>query len=66
MENQENIEEIKTELETQVDNINPPTKTNDNQKCSKNLFSKINFYTNIVLFIVLIIFIINPFDKKTN
>jgi outer membrane protein len=30
------------------------------------LFSKINFYTNIVLFIVLIIFIINPFGKNTN
>ena len=66
MENQENIEEIRTEIENQIDHPHPPIKTEDSPKCSKDLFSKINFYANIVLFIVLIGFIINPFGNKTN
>ncbi|MDD2345793.1 MAG: OmpH family outer membrane protein [Bacteroidales bacterium] len=63
--NLENTEEQKNAIEETNEVVNQTDDSSkEMQKNKKSLFSTINFYVNIVLFIVLVILIINPFGNK--
>lgn len=63
--NLENTEEQKNEIEETTDIKNQSNNSSiEKPKDKKSLFTTINFYVNIILFIVLIILIIKPFDNQ--
>lgn len=65
--NLENTEEQINEIEETNEIENQSNSSSiKKQKDKKSIFATINFYVNIVLFIILIIFIIKPFDSKNN
>lgn len=63
--NLENTEEQKNTVEETNEIVNQSNNTSI-EKDKKSLFSTLNFYVNIVLFIVLMVMIINPFGNKNN
>lgn len=63
--NLENTEEQKNEIEETTEIKNQDNNSSiEKPKDKKSLFTTINFYVNIILFIVLIILIIKPFDNQ--
>ncbi|MDD2412623.1 MAG: OmpH family outer membrane protein [Bacteroidales bacterium] len=63
--NLENTEDQKNTVEETNEIVNQSNNTSI-EKDKKSLFSTLNFYVNIVLFIVLMVMIINPFGNKNN
>lgn len=63
--NLKNTEDQKNTVEETNEIVNQSNNTSI-EKDKKSLFSTLNFYVNIVLFIVLMVMIINPFGNKNN